>query len=68
MKKNKSKNNHISNTVQSSKSKIKLSFSGSEYIIVKSNHLYDERTESKQRDQFIDDSRYKQIAKLALIN
>lgn len=69
MKKNKAKNNHISNTVHHTNNKqLKLSFSGSEYTIVKSNHLYDERTQSKQRDQFIDDSRYKQIIKLALIN
>lgn len=69
MKKNKAKNNHISNTVHYTNNKqLKLSFYGSEYTIVKSNHLYDERTQSKQRDQFIDDSRYKQIIKLALIN
>lgn len=69
MKQNKAKNHHISNTVHHTNNKqLKLSFSGSEYMIVKSNHLYDERTQSKQRDQFIDDSRYKQIIKLALIN
>ena len=67
MKKNKAKNNQISNTVHHNK-QLKLSFHGSEYTIIKSNHLYDERTQSKQRDQFIDDSRYKQIIKLALIN
>ncbi len=69
MKQNKAKNHHISNTVHHTNNKqLKLSFYGSEYMIVKSNHLYDERTQSKQRDQFIDDSRYKQIIKLALIN
>ena len=67
LKKNKSKNNHISNTVNHLNNKqLKLSFSGSEYTIIKSNHLYEERTQSKQRDQFIDDSRYKQITSLAL--
>ena len=69
MKQNKAKNHHISNTVHHTNSKqLKLSFHGSQYTIIKSNHLYDERTQSKQRDQFIDDSRYKQIVKLALIN
>lgn len=68
LKKNKAKNHHISNTIHSSQNKLKLSFSGSEYTIIKSNHLYDERTQSKQRDQFIDDSRYKQIVSLALRN
>lgn len=67
MKKNKAKNHHISNTINHNK-QLKLSFSGSEYTIIKSNHLYDERTQSKQRDQFIDDSRYKQIISIALIN
>ena len=67
LKKNKAKNNHISNTVNHLNNKqLKLSFSGSEYTIIKSNHLYEERTQSKQRDQFIDDSRYKQITSLAL--
>lgn len=69
MKKNKAKNHHISNTVHHTNNKqLKLSFHGSEYTIIKSNHLYDERTQSKQRDQFIDDSRYKQIISLALQN
>lgn len=69
MKKNKAKNHHISNTVHYTNNKqLKLYFHGSEYRIIKSNHLYDERTQSKQRDQFIDDSRYKQIISLALQN
>ena len=67
LKKNKAKNNHISNTVNRNKH-IKLSFHGSEYIIAKSNHLYEERTHAKQRDQFIDNARYKKIISLALQN
>ena len=43
LKKNKAKNNHISNTVNHLNNKqLKLSFSGSEYTIIKSNHLYEE--------------------------
>lgn len=69
MKKDKAKNNHISKKISFCKKKhIKISFHGSEYNIIKSNHLYDERKNSKQRDQFIDDSRYKQIITIALIN
>lgn len=71
MKVNKSKNNHISNTVHHktiSKKQLQISFTGSNYIITKSNHLYEERSANKQRDQFIDDNRYQDIILLALQN
>ena len=71
MKKNKAKNHHISNTVHNnkiSKKELKLSFTGSNYIIIKSNHLYEERSGNKQRDQFIDDNRYQEIIIIALQN
>lgn len=73
MKQNRAKNHHITNSKKhfnsnSSSLPIKLNFHNSYYTIIKSNHLFDERTDNKQRDQFIDDTRYKQIVHLALQN
>ena len=70
MKENKSKNSHISNKFNSNKIEKQLSllFTNSTYKIIKSNHLFEERKSKKQRDQFIDDTRYKQIISLALQN
>lgn len=70
MKENKSKNNHIKNRFNTSKipKQLLLLFNNSTYKIIKSNHLFDERKSNKQRDQFIDDTRYKQIISLALQN
>lgn len=47
---------------------LKILFSNSQYNIIKSNHLYDERSSNKQRDHFINDTRYKEIILLALQN
>ena len=68
MKENKSKNSHISNKFNLHKIEKQLSllFTNSTYKIIKSNHLFEERKSKKQRDQFIDDTRYKQIISLAL--
>ena len=81
IKQNKAKNHHIHNshsskfnnsmfntsTINISK-QIRILFTNSTYNIIKANHLYDERTPNKQRDQFIDNTRYKHIILLALQN
>lgn len=67
LKTNKSKNVHISNKLSSNKP-LSLLFSNSKYKIIKSNHLFEERKSNKQRDQFINDNRYKHIISLALQN
>lgn len=70
MKQNKSKNSHIHNKFNTSKinKPLVLLFTNSTYKIIKSNHLFEVRSSNKQRDQFIDDARYKQIILLALQN
>lgn len=71
MKQNKAKNHHISNTINHnkiSKKQLKIFFTGSNYTVIKSNHLYEERSGNKQRDKFIDDNRYQEIILLALQN
>ena len=70
MKENKSKNSHISNKFNSHKIEKQLSllFTNSTYKIIKSNHLFEERKSNKQRDHFINNTRYKEIILLALQN
>ena len=70
MKQNKSKNRHIHNKFNTSKidKPLLILFTNSTYKIIKSNHLFETRSSNKQRDQFIDDTRYKQIILLALQN
>ena len=66
MKKDRSKNKHISKNIEFKKN-LKINFDNQEFNIIKSKHLYDFR-KSKQRDQFVSDDIYKNIIHLALKN
>lgn len=67
MKRDRAKNRDIFKDKIKQKSLL-LKFNNQTFTIVKTNHLYDERTTNKQRDHFISDDIYKQIIRLALIN
>ena len=48
---------------------LELTFNNSKYTIVKTYHLTEHRTENKfSRAEFLDDTRYKEIIRYALIN